>query len=58
MKKIEILFHILVLTFITLTIILVLFWLVESIWVVNNLHNKCVADCIEWNKLNPGTCMC
>jgi uncharacterized membrane protein len=48
--KLEIILNILILLFIILAIILVLCWLGNQAWAMQQLHNQCIAECVEINK--------
>lgn len=58
MKKLEILFHALVILGLLLLIVLILVVLSNEAWAMNLLKNQCIAECLELNKLNPNTCVC
>jgi cell division protein FtsL len=49
-NKLEKIFYILIAVFISLSIILILFWIANQAWEMNNLHNQCIQECIEINK--------
>jgi uncharacterized membrane protein len=54
----EIMFHVLMIISLVLLICLILYWLGNQMWAMQLLKNKCIAECIEINKLNPNTCVC
>lgn len=58
MKKIEILFHICMIILMIAVVVAILVWCGEQAWILQELKNKCIAECVEINKINPFTCAC
>lgn len=49
MTLLEILIHIGVFILIVASIVITITWMGEQVWIMNNLHNQCIADCVKFN---------
>lgn len=56
--KINLIIGILFFIITILILILLIYFIGTQAWAMQLLKNKCIAECIEINKLNPGTCVC
>ena len=57
--KTELIMDVLMIILIIVIIIYILYWLGTQIWVMQFLKNKCIVECLEFNKLNNNTvCVC
>lgn len=60
-KKINVynlIFHIFILICLIGFLVIILIWCANQIWLMQILKNQCIADCIEYNKINPMSCVC
>jgi len=53
----EILFHVLMIIALIVIIVAILMWCGEQAWIMAELKNKCIAECVEINR-NAGSSIC